>query len=129
MIRPSLLLASRAFRCPLPQLHVQLRLVRHRLYSSAPKNDSEIKEDPIPVQSAIPPVPLWNRLGPLTAAANAYSRSQKQRPWATQFITTVIIYFIADLTAQSIGGDEYNPQRTARNVIIGGVSAIPTYYW
>jgi hypothetical protein len=83
----------------------------------------------MPIQSTVPPVSLWQRLGPLTTAANAYARAQRDRPWATQFFSALVIYLIADLSAQSISTDDYDPKRTARNLVIGGTSSIPVYYW
>lgn len=101
-----------------------------------PETNAPPVEDPIPVQTSInpapsppPPPPFWQRLGPLTTAANAYARAQHRRPWATQFLTALVIYFLADLSAQSLSVDPYDPSRTARNLFIGGASAIPTYYW
>lgn len=97
-------------------------------------------EDPIPIQNTIPPVPIWQRLGPLTTAANAYARNQRARPRLTQLVSALVIYLVADLSAQSIGrknteedGKEqkgwYDPKRTVRSLIIGGISALPSYYW
>ncbi|KHN97203.1 Mpv17/PMP22 family protein [Metarhizium album ARSEF 1941] len=73
--------------------------------------------------------PIWQRLGPLTTAANAYSRSQRNRPYATQIVGAVVIYLCADLSAQGIGGREYDPKRTARTLLIGFVAAIPYFHW
>ncbi|KAI9809465.1 MAG: Dihydroorotate dehydrogenase (quinone), mitochondrial [Pycnora praestabilis] len=46
-------------------------------------------EDPaagktIPAQNNVSPLPLWQRLGPLSTAFHAYGRSQKKRPYITQ---------------------------------------------
>ncbi|KAF7552544.1 hypothetical protein G7Z17_g4277 [Cylindrodendrum hubeiense] len=79
--------------------------------------------------AAVAPLPLWQRLGPLTKAAQAYDSSQRARPQTTQFWSAVIIYLLADLSAQSIGGEEYDPLRTARSMTIGGMVAIPVYKW
>ncbi|KAI1642351.1 uncharacterized protein F4817DRAFT_305011 [Daldinia loculata] len=86
--------------------------------------------DPIPVGSTpVPPVPLWQRLGPLTRAGEAYGRAQRKRPWATQIVSALVIYLVADISAQRIGGKDYVPERTARNLVIGGVSAVPNFLW
>jgi hypothetical protein len=118
-----------------------IRIVHARPYSSSPspspnpnENKKDVKpqplaEDPIPVPNTIPPLPIWQRLGPLTSLASAYGRAQRRRPWVTQFFSVLVIYFISDRCAQSIGGDEYDPKRTIRSLIIGGGSAIPSYLW
>ncbi|KAI2620591.1 hypothetical protein GGR54DRAFT_105771 [Hypoxylon sp. NC1633] len=106
--------------------------------SSSPKPDSVAEaakpkpavEDPVPVGSTpVAPLPLWQRLGPLTRAGQAYARAQRTRPYATQVASALFIYLAADLSAQRIGGREYAPERTARNLVIGGVSAVPNYLW
>ncbi|KAG5920684.1 hypothetical protein E4U42_006100 [Claviceps africana] len=74
--------------------------------------------------------PLWRQLGPLlTRAANAYSRSQNKRPYTTQLLGAGVIYLCADLSAQGIGGREYDPVRTGRTLLIGLVAAIPHFHW
>lgn len=80
-------------------------------------------------QNAVISRPLWQRLGPVTRAAQAYGHSQKKRPYVTQTITSMFIFFFADLGAQSMGDDEYEPSRTVRNIIIGAGTAIPSYSW
>ncbi|KAL7938654.1 hypothetical protein V8C35DRAFT_288780 [Trichoderma chlorosporum] len=80
-------------------------------------------------QNAVAPLPLWQRLGPVTRVAQAYARSQQKRPYVTQTISTIFIFFSADLVAQSMNDDEYDPVRTARNVFIGAGTAIPAYKW
>ncbi|KAI9901908.1 hypothetical protein N3K66_003725 [Trichothecium roseum] len=59
-------------------------------------------ESAIPVPNTVGPLPFWQRLGPLTSLARAYSRAQKRRPWVTQFCTALVIYATADLSAQYI---------------------------
>ncbi|KAH8127180.1 hypothetical protein LI328DRAFT_130923 [Trichoderma asperelloides] len=80
-------------------------------------------------QNAVISRPLWQRLGPVTRAAQAYGRSQKKRPYVTQTITSMFIFFFADLGAQSMNDDDYDPSRTVRNIIIGAGTAIPAYSW
>lgn len=77
----------------------------------------------------VAPLPIWQRLGPLTTGARAYARSQSKRPLATQFWTAVFIYACADLSAQYVGDEEYDVKRTGRSIVIGGVAALPTYKW
>ena len=83
----------------------------------------------IPTPDKIALLPLWQRLGPLTKAFSAYGRAQRNRPYATQLCSSLVIYICGDLSAQYIGGEEYNPWRTARNMTIGGISSIPSYKW
>lgn len=75
------------------------------------------------------PLPLWQRLGPVSHAFNAYGRTQKRRPWATQVGTSLVIYFCGDLAAQNIGDEDYNPWRTIRHLTIGAICSIPAYSW
>lgn len=89
-------------------------------------------EDPIPVASTVPPpaaVPFWMRLGPLTRATQAYGRAQRKRPWVVQLCTSLTIFFLGDISAQRISGSEYDPERTARSIAIGGLASIPNYEW
>ncbi|CAH0021510.1 unnamed protein product [Clonostachys rhizophaga] len=115
--------------------HIRSRqrpLISHirRRYCTA-NNDVKPKktEDPIPVPNTIPNLPLWQRLGPLTAAASAYGRSQRRRPHTTQLWSCIVIYLISDLSAQGLDGGEYDPARTIRSLLIGGAIAIPSYRW
>lgn len=72
---------------------------------------------------------VWRRLGPVKEALQSYGRVQKRRPYATQVTTAIVIYLCGDLSAQYIGGEAYDPKRTARNVIIGAICSIPAYKW
>lgn len=93
-----------------------------------------------PQSSASPPaslfaLPFHQRLGPLTIVINAFSNNQRRRPLLTQFFTALVIYMLGDLSAQSLGGawDEdgegWDAARTGRNLVVGGVAAIPVYKW
>ena len=88
-------------------------------------------ETPKPNDDSPPPfpLPLWQRLGPVSDAFNAYGRTQRKRPWATQVATSLIIYLCGDLAAQKIGGEDYNPWRTVRHLTIGAICSIPAYSW
>lgn len=96
---------------------------------SAKSNSPPRQEDPIPVANNVPQIPLWERLGPLTRIAQAYGRAQRKRPYVTQMCSALVIYFCADISAQRIRGKDYEPQRTGRSLIIGAISAIPSYKW
>ncbi|GJN82709.1 Mpv17/PMP22 family protein [Purpureocillium lilacinum] len=73
--------------------------------------------------------PLWRRLGLVTRAVDGYANSQRKRPYTTQLIGAFVIYLLADLSAQRIGGREHDPVRTGRTVLIGLVAAIPHFKW
>lgn len=96
--------------------------------SSEPAGDATSGRT-IPTPDTILQQPLWQRLGLLSNVFNAYGRAQKRRTYATQLCTSVVIYFCGDLSAQTIGHEGYNPWRTVRNVLIGGLSSIPSYNW
>jgi len=103
-------------------------------YNSNPATRPKAEDDPangtaIPVPATVANVPLWQRLGPLSRGLQAYARSQRKRPYATQFCSSLVIYFIGDLAAQRLSGDEYDPKRTLRALVISAGSSIPSYKW
>ncbi|CCF39273.1 Mpv17/PMP22 family protein [Colletotrichum higginsianum] len=100
---------------------------QRRAHSDAPK--PKRAEDPIPVPNTVSTIPLWQRLGPLTRAAEGYARAQRKRPLTTQLVSSLVIYFCADLSAQNMSGNDYNPERTMRSLTIGAISSIPSYKW
>ncbi|KUI68521.1 Protein SYM1 [Cytospora mali] len=102
---------------------------QRRWQSSKPEPDAPTKEIPTPNMVPTVDVPFWLRLGPLTRSVQAYGRAQRKRPWITQLCTSLTIYFFADLSAQRINGKEYDPERTCRSIIIGGISSIPSFEW
>ncbi|KAH6632428.1 hypothetical protein F5144DRAFT_593200 [Chaetomium tenue] len=83
----------------------------------------------IPTPNNVPTLNFWQRLGPLTRAAQAYARAQRKRPYVTQVCTSLVIYLCSDISAQSMGGRDYDPTRTARSLMIGSISSIPSYNW
>jgi hypothetical protein len=114
------------------------RTVLRRSHFNIPKrhssNTSRAKDDPtngtsIPVPNTVANLPLWQRLGPLSRGFQAYGRSQRKRPYTTQFCSSLVIYFLGDLSAQHINGDEYDPKRTLRALVISAGSSIPSYNW
>ncbi len=86
-------------------------------------------EDPVPVPNTVATLPLWQRLGPLTRAAEAYARAQRRRPYVTQLCSTLVIYLCADISAQHISQKDYDAKRTGRSLAIGAIFAIPGYNW
>ncbi|KAK0643293.1 Mpv17/PMP22 family protein [Cercophora newfieldiana] len=123
---------------PLPSLHRDIlrryvnpfcQLRCRRAHSRKPAGKTTPVEGQIPTPNNIPTLPFWQRLGPLTRAAEAYGRAQRKRPLTTQLCSSLVIYFCSDLSAQSMGGRDYDPTRTLRSLIIGGISSIPSYKW
>lgn len=49
------------------------------------------------------PGPSWLWLEPIYEPFRAYGRIQQRRPYMTQFVSALVIYFVGDLVAQSIG--------------------------
>lgn len=112
-------------------------------------NISSASPQAIPIPASPPTIPIWQRLGPLTWAIQGFGRSQRKRPYLTQFISTLVIYFLGDMSAQAIRmSDErskaeiarsegrepevegtYEPERTVKALVIGAGSSIPTYLW
>lgn len=128
---PILLRASARTNAPLSfRLGAGRRVfqAQRRLQSSNPGPNKPVAE-PKPAAAVVASRPIWERLGPLTRLAQAYGRSQRARPYLTQTWSAIAIYLVADLSAQYIGGNEYDPVRTARALFIGGAAAIPHYKW
>lgn len=83
---------------------------------------------PSPPPTPLPP-PSKARAHLLSRAFAAYGQSQREKPYRTQFISSLIIFFLGDVSAQLIGADEYDPQRSLRALIISAGCSIPTYKW
>ena len=83
-----------------------LRQIRQRRAQST-KSDSKTaggrKDDPIPTPNNVPTLPFWQRLGPLTRAAEAFARSQRKRPYTTQFCSALVIYLFSDCRFLGMG--------------------------
>lgn len=101
---------------------------RHINTSPKPRED-HASGTSIPVPNTVATLPLWQRLGPLSRGFEAYGRSQGTRPYTTQFVSSLVIYFLGDLSAQNINGDEYDYKRTLRAFVISAGSSIPSYKW
>lgn len=71
----------------------------------------------------------WNRLALSYKLVQAYGDAQKTRPYVTQVGSMVVIYACGDLLAQSFEGEDYDPWRMLRNMIVGCIIAIPGYKW
>lgn len=92
-------------------------------------DDSPANGTSIPVPNTVATLPIWQRLGPLSTGFRAYARSQRKRPYTTQFVSSLVVFFLGDLGAQRINGDEYDAMRSGRALIIGGMASIPSYKW
>lgn len=83
------------------------------------------------------PGPTWMWTEPL----NSFTRFHSRRPYLTQFISSIIVYLVGDLISQRISpsparddsestaSTAYDPFRTMRALLIGGIAAIPGYRW
>ncbi|KAH8900127.1 Mpv17/PMP22 family protein [Thozetella sp. PMI_491] len=123
-----------ALRRHAPTLRSRAQQAQRRAQST--KNDTDHAtsktppaEEQIPVANNVPTLPFWQRLGPLTRAAEAYARAQRKRPLTTQLCSSMVIFFAGDIAAQNMGGRDYDPLRTGRAVLIGAISSIPSYKW
>lgn len=59
---------------------------------------------------------------------------QQRSPLLTQFESSLTIYFLGDLSAQTVSSGgfkeaDYEPARGLRALLIGGISSIPSYKW
>ncbi|KAK7733708.1 hypothetical protein SLS53_008175 [Cytospora paraplurivora] len=82
---------------------------------------------PTPIAAVRPA--FWERLGPLTQFFRWYSKSNTQRPYLTQFLSSLAIFCTGDLAAQYFGGEEYDYKRTLRVLAISAGSSIIIFKW
>jgi hypothetical protein len=73
-------------------------------------------------------------IDPIKIPFRAYSNMQSRSPYLTQFETSLVIYFLGDVSAQTVQTNlftegRYEPIRGVRAMIIGGISSIPSYKW
>lgn len=116
-------------RSHIPNKTSNITTKRHNNSRTRPEDDPSTAGTSIPVPNTVATLPIWQRLGPLSRGFQAYGRSQRKRPYTTQFCSSLVIYFLGDLSAQNINGDEYDPKRTLRALIISAGSSIPSYKW
>lgn len=144
-------------------IDVLRRLRQRRTHSTNSEPEKVAKggrqQDQVPTPNNVPTLNFWQRLGPLTRAAQAYARAQRKRPYVTQVCTSLFIYLCSDrastpqsqcydvpsasrpmawqpwvltraaVSAQSMGGRDYDASRTARSLLIGSISSIPSFKW
>ena len=102
-----------------------------------------------PATATTIPGPSWLWLEPVIEPFRAYGRVQQRKPYLTQLVSSLVIYFVGDLVAQSIAAPEEKETkeeeeergwvqqwsedrdwaRTGRALVIGGISSIPSYKW
>ncbi|KAF2755804.1 hypothetical protein EJ05DRAFT_442088 [Pseudovirgaria hyperparasitica] len=84
------------------------------------------------------PGPAWLWLEPVVQPFRAYGAAQRRRPHLVQWLSTITIYFLGDLSAQralqeSVDEVEqepwYDTGRALRSLTIGAISSIPSYRW
>ena len=88
------------------------------------------------------PTWLWTTIQPLTAPFRLYGRAAKNRPYVTQVASSLVIYFLGDLSSQYIRHrfehpdapgealrERYDAQRGLRAVCIGAIASLPSYHW
>lgn len=97
------------------------------------------------------PGPSWLWLEPVIEPFRAYGRVQQRKPYLTQLVSSLVIYFVGDMVAQGIAEKEEKQNegmeeseergwvqewsedrdwaRTGRALVIGGISSIPSYKW
>lgn len=72
---------------------------------------------------------FWEQLGPLAHFFRWYGKSNTQRPYLTQFLSSLVIFCTGDLAAQYFGGEEYDYKRTLRILVISAGSSIVIFKW
>ena len=97
--------------------------------TTKPKAVDVTSNTTLPTQNVPPAVPLWQRFGVLSKGIALYGRSQQKNPYRTQFATSLVIYFLGDLSAQNLSGEKYDPVRMGRALVISAFSSIPSYKW
>jgi dihydroorotate dehydrogenase len=94
-------MAVHSFRDALRRQVTSLRQLRQRrdlsVKTRPPSTTKPARtEDQIPTPNNVPTLPFWQRLGPLTRAAEAYARAQRKRPYTTQLCSSLVIYLCSD---------------------------------
>lgn len=90
------------------------------------------KPPPTPESASYLSPRQWAFIDPLLIPFRGYGNMQKRRPLLTQFESTLVIYFLGDLSAQTVGSSayttaSYEPVRGLRALIIAATISIPSY--
>ena len=126
--------------------------------TSKPAFDPSRAPYPLPL---LGPSWLWAPLRPFSYPIAAYHRASSSRPYRTQFVSSLAIFFLGDLLSQCLQQPTstpsafdtvrdsqqaaststsaqtpantrvftYDPQRSLRALVIGGIISIPSYHW
>jgi protein Mpv17 len=149
----------------IPNLQPRNRITEHPLHSPSACLQNSIScvtrrynaSKPPPAQKAPEtaktiPGANWLWLEPIYEPFRAYGRVQQRKPFMTQIISSLVIYFVGDMVAQSISepaptktvpkeemeeekgwvqewSDNRDWHRTGRSLVIGGLSSLPAYTW
>ena len=84
---------------------------------------------PAAKEGEVPTSIFWRSLEPVMHHFRSFDRLQARRPLAVQFGASIIVYAFGDVVAQSIEDTAYDPKRTIRNMVIGGIISVPGYKW
>lgn len=90
-----------------------------------PASDVKTTSPPAPVPAPAPSP----YLRPAVRFFKWYRHHERHSPHTTQLWITPLIYLAGDLSAQLITGDDYDPARALRAVLVGTVVAVPSYRW
>lgn len=111
------------------------RNVRHESSKQSPpaRNASTVASESTPKGEAFSGA-YWAWVEPIKIPFRAYNSMQARSPLLTQWETTLVIYFLGDLSAQTVQTNfyteaRYEPIRGFRAMIIGGIISIPSYKW
>jgi hypothetical protein len=84
-----------------------IRQLRSRQQHSGKSDPSPTKklakeEGHIAPPNTTPKLSIWQRLGPLSRAAEAYGRTHRKRPLLTQLCSSLVVFSCGDRTSASI---------------------------
>jgi protein Mpv17 len=131
-----------AGRSTLRQLHqsVQRNILRqhHARYESSNSNPKKGSRNVSSIANSasrwLLPAQAQAWVEPFMRPFHGYAAMQKRSPLLTQLESSLVIYFLGDLSAQYVSnrGNEdasYEPSRGLKALLIGGLSSIPSYKW
>ena len=107
-----------------------------RFESTKPQSPAETRKASAPTSTfttSISSIASWPWLSPLLVPFQMYGRAHRRLPLTVQALSTTVIYFCGDLSAQAIAtsgfqeGSGYEVERAVRSVIIGAIMSIPGY--
>ncbi|KAK5137961.1 hypothetical protein LTR08_005758 [Meristemomyces frigidus] len=101
--------------------------------SPNPARNGKTSANEAPKQRTIPG-PAWAWIEPLAIPLKAYGNMQKRSPILTQLESTLVVYWLGDLSAQLVQSGAfkdapYEPARGLRALFIGLTISIPSYKW